>query len=104
MVQEDNVQRHAFIARLKPGQKERYIDAHREVPAELLARYRQAGIRNCSIFLHQGLLVLYLECDDYGAAAASLENDPHEIEWQKAMNPLMDADGYSECLEIFHME
>lgn len=104
MVQEDNLQRHAFIAQLKPGEKEPYLQAHRQVPAELLARYREAGIRNTSIFLHQDLLFLYLECDDYEAAAAGLENDSSEIEWQKLINPMLDADGYRECVDIFHME
>jgi L-rhamnose mutarotase len=98
------LERHAFIAQLNPGQRKRYIEAHRHVPPELLARYHDVGIRNTSIFLYEDLLFLYLECDDYDAAVVGLENDPREIEWQNLMNPMLDADGYRECLDIFHLE
>jgi L-rhamnose mutarotase len=104
LTQEDTLERHAFIAQLNPGHRKQYIEAHRHVPPELLARYREAGIRNTSIFLYEDLLILYLECDDYFAAVAALEKDPSEIGWQKLMSPMLHADGYRECIDIFHME
>lgn len=98
------MERHAFVARLNREHRDQYIDAHRNVPPELLARYRQAGIRNISVFLHEDLLFLYLESDDYAAALAALENDPIEREWDKLMSPMLGAGGYREGAEIFHMD
>jgi len=98
------MERHAFMAKLNPGCRDQYIDAHRNVPPDLLARYRQAGIRNLSVLLQEDLLFLCLESDDYDAALAALENDPTEREGQRLMSPMLDASGYRECVETFHME
>jgi L-rhamnose mutarotase len=98
------MERHAFVARLNGEQREAYVAAHRNVPPELLARYRQAGIRSLSIFLHEGLLFLYLESDDFAAAVTALENDPIEREWQKLTSPMLGAGGYVDCLHLFHMD
>ncbi len=98
------MERHAFVARLNPGQREQYINAHLDVPLQLLTRYREAGILNTSIFVYGDLLFLYLESNDFEAALAALENDPTELEWQKLMNPMLDAGGYRECVDIFHMD
>jgi L-rhamnose mutarotase len=92
---------HAFVARLNPQHREQYIEAHRNVPTELLARYHQAGIRNLSIFLREDILFLYLECDNYEAALASLENDPIEREWGELMSPMLVGNGYQQCSLLF---
>jgi len=97
------VQRHAFWARLNTGQRNQYINAHRNVPPGLLARYHDAGIRNLSIFVHEDFLFLYLESDNYDAALAVLENDPIESEWQRLLGPMLQAGGYSELVELFHI-
>lgn len=98
------MERHAFVARLNGQYREQYIDAHRNVPPELLARYQQAGIRNLSVFLHGDFLFLYLESDNYDAALTALENDPIEREWGGRMSPMLDAGGYRECKELFLLD
>jgi L-rhamnose mutarotase len=98
------MERHTFVARLNRTHREQYIDAHRNVPPGLLARYRQAGVRNLSVFLHEDLLFLYLESDNYDAALAALENDPIEREWEKLMSPMLDAGGYREIVQLFHLD
>jgi L-rhamnose mutarotase len=96
------MERHAFVARIKPGMLEKYIDAHHHFPPQLSARYREAGIRNTSIFMHEDLLFLYLESENFAAALTALENDPTELKWQKLMDPMLDDGGYRECVDIFH--
>jgi L-rhamnose mutarotase len=96
--------RHAFMAKIDPQRRETYIAAHLQVPAELLARYHQAGLRNISIFLRENLAFLYLESENWADAMAALENDPVELDWQKLIGPMLDDAGYSECGEIFHAD
>jgi L-rhamnose mutarotase len=98
------MERHAFVARLNRQHRQQYIDAHRNVPPELQARYRQAGIRNLSVFLHEDFLFLYLESDNYDAALAVLENDPVEREWGQLIGPMLDAGGYRECSRLFPLD
>jgi L-rhamnose mutarotase len=53
--------------------------------------------------VHEDFLFLYLESDNYDAALAVLENDPIESEWQRLLGPMLQAGGYSELAELFHI-
>jgi L-rhamnose mutarotase len=72
--------------RLKPGMEVAYDEAHRRVPAELLAAQRQLGIRRWLIF-RDGLDLFHaIECDDYDRAIAGLAALPVNQRWQAAMS------------------
>lgn len=98
------MQRHAFWARLNPGYEEHYIDAHRRMPQALTAAYREAGINQLLIFRHQDLLFLYLECEDLEAAAAALEKNPDELQWQKMIAPMLEAGDFQKLDGIFQLK
>ena len=97
------MQRHAFYARLKPGHRNEYIEAHNNVPPELLAHYRAAGIQSMCIFSREELLFLYLECEDFDAAMATLESDLVELKWQKLINPMLDGGDFQKLEGVFQM-
>ncbi|HXZ70015.1 MAG TPA: L-rhamnose mutarotase, partial [Streptosporangiaceae bacterium] len=63
------VERVCFLARVRPDRLEEYRAAHRRVWPEMTAALTSAGWANYTIFLAaDGLLVGYLETDDYEAA------------------------------------
>lgn len=97
------MERHAFFARLKPGFQEAYIEAHQNVPPELMALYRRAGIQSMSVFLPEDALFLYLECADFKNAIALLASDPVEREWRERIASMLDGSDFRELNGIFRM-
>jgi L-rhamnose mutarotase len=97
------MERHAFYARLSPGHEGAYIEAHQNMPRDLVAAYRRAGISNLFIFRHEDLLFLYLECEKLNAAIASLDQNPMEIQWQKLTSPMLADGNFHKLTGIFEM-
>lgn len=80
----------ALHTRLKAGVEEAYEAAHREVPPELVRAIRAAGARSWTIW-RSGLDLFHLiDCDDYAAMIAELENLPVNITWQVRMGEFLD--------------
>jgi L-rhamnose mutarotase len=83
----------ALHTRLKPGAEAAYEAAHREVPAELTAAIRAAGVRSWTIW-RSGLDLFHLvECEHYRGMLAQLEHLPVNVAWQARM---------AELLEVVH--
>ena len=80
------------MARIKPERLEAYKEYHRRVWPELEAVYRKAGFTDLSCFLHDNLLLIYLEYDDalYPASSAWLDKNEVQVKWQALMQPLAD--------------
>jgi L-rhamnose mutarotase len=106
------MERVCFLARVHPGRLEEYRAAHREVWPEMTAALSEAGWANYSIFLAEdGLLVGYLETDDYEAALARMARTDVNTRWQAQMAPFF-ADlggqrpdqGFRRVTEIFHLD
>ena len=78
----------------------------------MLAALRDSGWRNYSLFLRpDGLLVGYVECDDFAAAQRAMEQTEVNARWQAEMAPFFDLpdnrrpDTAGERLEeIFHLD
>ncbi len=97
------MERRVSVARLKPECLERYLEAHRNVPERVLARYRELGMRNCSVFLLGVDLVLVTEAENHAVLDARLANDPIDREWQDFVRP-MKADGdWQHMTRIYHV-
>ncbi|WP_026413372.1 L-rhamnose mutarotase [Actinomadura oligospora] len=80
----------ALHTRLKPGAEHAYEQAHREVPEELTDAIRAAGAHDWTIW-RSGLDLFHLiDCDDYPALLAALENLPVNIAWQARMAGYLD--------------
>ena len=80
----------ALHTRLKPGAEAAYEAAHREVPAELTAAIRAAGVRSWTIW-RSGLDLFHLvECEHYRGMLAQLEHLPVNVAWQARMAGLLE--------------
>ncbi|MFE0462586.1 L-rhamnose mutarotase [Kitasatospora sp. NPDC058965] len=80
----------ALHTRVRPDRIDAYEAAHREVPAELTAAIRAAGVREWTIWRSGTELFHLLECEDYARLLAELEQLPVNIAWQARMGELLD--------------
>lgn len=77
------------IIRLKPEKYEEYKRLHAAVWPEVLAKIREANIRNYSIFHKNGYLFAYYEYTgvDYAADMAKIAADPTTRKWWMLTDP-----------------
>lgn len=68
-------ERVCFLLQIRPDMLDEYLAAHESVWPEMLAALSRSGWRNYSLFLRQsdGLVVGYLETDDYAAAQRAMD-------------------------------
>jgi L-rhamnose mutarotase len=104
------VERVCFLARVRPERMDEYRERHARVWPEMLAALRAAGWGNYSIFgAEEGLLVGYLETDDYAAALAAMAATDVNARWQAEMAGFFVSDGppdrsFLRIAEIFHLD
>jgi L-rhamnose mutarotase len=106
------VERVCFILRVRPDRLDQYRTRHRMVWEPMLAALRDAGWTNYSLFLRpDGLLVAYVECDDFDATQRAMEQTEVNARWQAEMAPFFDLpDGArpdtagQRLEEIFHLD
>src|SRR5579871_3774047 len=98
-----------FLLRVLPERLDEYRQRHEAVWPEMLDALRSAGWRNYSLFLREdGLLVGYLECDDFAACLAQMQTSGVNARWQAEMAPFFALDGaapdaaMTPLQEIFH--
>lgn len=80
-------QRVCFLLHLKPGRVQDYLQAHEHVWPEMLEALSRTGWRNYSLFVREsdGLVVGYLETDDFEAAVAGMDSEEINERWQRGM-------------------
>jgi L-rhamnose mutarotase len=104
------VERVCFLARVRPDRLAEYRERHKDVWPEMRAALSEAGWGNYSIFLAaDGLLVGYLETDDYRAALDAMAATDVNQRWQAEMAEFFVADGppdqsFARMTEIFHLD
>ncbi len=85
------MQRVCFVLRVKPERLAEYKRRHKNVWPEMLEALRQTGWWNYSLFLRDdGLLVGYLETDDFERARKGMAARPVNERWQRDMAPFFD--------------
>jgi L-rhamnose mutarotase len=105
------MERVCFLLRVRPDRLDEYSARHREVWPEMLEALQTAGWRNYSLFLRDdGLLVGYLETEDFAAAQAAMEATDVNARWQAEMAPFFELGdgerpdtGLERLTEIFHV-
>jgi L-rhamnose mutarotase len=102
--------RYAFKLRIKPDAIETYDREHERVWPELLAKLKEVGISDYSIFRRDRELFLCLRVEDFDKAWDQLENDPVNQRWQEFMRPLFDTvegkdstERFAMMKEVFHL-
>ena len=84
-------QRVCFLLQVRPDRVAEYRERHRAVWPEMREALSAAGWRNYSLFLREdGLLVGYLECEDFAAALAAMEATAVNARWQAEMQGYFD--------------
>ena len=80
-------ERVCFVLRLKPELVDEYVTAHQHVWPEMLSALSDAGWRNYSLFVRSadGLVVGYLETDDFAAAQSGMAATEVNARWQAGM-------------------
>jgi L-rhamnose mutarotase len=100
-----------FRSSVKPSQIPEYRRRHAAVWPEMLRQLKAAGWNNYSLFLaDDGLLVGYVECDDFDAARARMALTEVNARWQAEMATLFEDEaqapdqGFLQLTEIFNLE
>jgi len=77
-----------FILRVRPDRLDEYRERHEAVWPEMLEALSSTGWHNYSLFLDDdGLLIGYLETDDFAAAQAAMAQTDVNARWQAEMAP-----------------
>ncbi|MEV4224270.1 MULTISPECIES: L-rhamnose mutarotase [unclassified Nonomuraea] len=103
------MERVCFLLNVRPGRLDEYRERHRQVWPGMLDALREAGWRNYSLFLRDdGLLVGYLETDDFAAARRAMAATEVNTRWQRDMAPFFEEGRPDESMvrlgEIFHLD
>ena len=106
------MQRVCFLLKVRTDRLEEYRRRHEAVWPDMLAALRETGWHNYSLFLRDdGLLVGYLETDDFDAARAAMENTEVNARWQAEMAPFFEDlegqrpdEGLLRLDEAFHLD
>ena len=80
------MQRICFQLQVRPDRLGEYRERHAAVWPEMLDALSAAGWRNYSLFLApSGMLIGYVETDDFEAALAAMERTEVNARWQAEM-------------------
>ncbi|MFE1291426.1 L-rhamnose mutarotase [Streptomyces sp. NPDC058751] len=105
------MQRVCFLLKVRAERLDEYRERHAAVWPEMRAALSAAGWHNYSLFLREdGLLVGYLETEDFAAARAAMEATDVNARWQKEMAPFFTApagtrpdEAMKPLTEVFHL-
>jgi L-rhamnose mutarotase len=100
-----------FILKVRPDRMDEYRARHAAVWPEMRDALREAGWRNYSLFLRDdGVLVGYLECDDFAACQTAMQKTEVNSRWQAEMSEFFEIDpavrpdaAIVPLAEIFHL-
>ena len=103
--------RYAFKLRIKPEAIEEYEIEHKRVWPELLAKLKEVGISDYSIFRRGQDLTLVLRVEDFDKAWDELDRDPVNQKWQQFMGRLFEpvpdkvnGERFAMLQEVFYLE
>ncbi|MET9423457.1 MULTISPECIES: L-rhamnose mutarotase [unclassified Streptomyces] len=105
------MQRVCFLLKVRKDRLTEYRERHAAVWPEMLDALSAGGWRNYSLFLREdGLLVGYLETDDFDAARAAMEATDVNARWQAEMADCFEAldgqrpdEAMKPLTEVFHL-
>lgn len=105
------MQRVAFRLRIRAGKEKEYDAAHKNVWPALLAKLKEVGVSQYSIFRREQDLFLFMHVKDFDAAWRALDQDATNIKWQQEMAPLFEpvpglksGEKFAMMNEVFYLE
>lgn len=101
-----------FLLKVRQEKLAEYRERHADVWPEMLDALRASGWHNYSLFLREdGLLVGYLETDNFEQACARMQDYEVNARWQREMAPFfenLDGSKADEAMapltEVFHLD
>jgi L-rhamnose mutarotase len=101
-----------FLLKVRIEMLDEYKRRHAQVWPEMLEALRATGWHNYSLFLRpDGMLVGYLETDDFDRACLAMKKHPVNNRWQVEMTPFFEVldgtapdDRIFPLEEVFHLE
>ena len=100
------MERVCFQLHVRPERIDSYRERHRAVWPEMLDALSNAGWSNYSLFLRpDGLLIGYLETEDFEAATAAMDATDINARWQADMAPFFSQElSFERLEEVFHLD
>ncbi len=106
------MKRICFLLKVREEKVEEYKVRHAAVWPEMLAALRETGWHNYSLFLRpNGLLVGYLEAENFEKCCAAMKEHPVNARWQAEMVPFFESlgrgaadDNMIPLEEVFHLD
>ena len=106
------MERVCFLLKVRPDRLDEYRERHRTVWPEMQDALRATGWHNYSLFLREdGLLVGYLETEDFDAARDGMAATEVNARWQAEMAPFFEDldgrrpdEGMFTLDEVFHLD
>lgn len=98
-----------FTLKVDPDRLDEYRARHREVWPDMAAALKASGWHNYSLFLDEsGLLIGYLETDDFDAALEAMGRTDVNARWQDSMAEFFDGANADENMRsvpmVFQLE
>lgn len=85
------MERYAWRASVKPGKQAEYIERHNQIWPQMKAVLKEAGIVNYSIWLADGEVFGYYECEKGAAYAAKVQSESPVVDrWNEYMEDVME--------------
>ena len=85
------MERYAWRASVKPGKQAEYIERHNQIWPQMKAVLKEAGIVNYSIWLADGEVFGYYECEKGAAYAAKVQSESSVVDrWNEYMKDVME--------------
>jgi L-rhamnose mutarotase len=106
-------ERVCFVMQVRADRVQDYLRAHEHVWPDMLEALRRAGWANYSLFVRRadGLVVGYLETDDFEAALARMDEQDVNTRWQQTMQEYFEQpegvrpdQGMLRLTEYFHLD
>lgn len=103
--------RYAFKLRIKRDAIEEYEREHKQVWPEMLAKLKEVGVSDYSIFRRGQDLFLCMRVDNFDDAWEKLDGDPINQRWQQHMGRLFEpvadtepGERFAMMKEVFYLE
>jgi L-rhamnose mutarotase len=101
-----------FQLQVRPDRIAEYRERHARVWPEMRDALNETGWRNYSLFLAEsGMLIGYVECDDFEASRRAMEETEVNARWQSEMGELFQGlegrrpdEGLLQLEEVFHLD
>ncbi|MFE4551852.1 L-rhamnose mutarotase [Streptomyces sp. NPDC056785] len=105
------MQRVCFLLKVRADRLDEYRERHAAVWPEMLRALSATGWHNYSLFLREdGVLVGYLETEDFAAARAGMDATDVNARWQAEMAPFFESpdgaapdEAMTPLAEVFHL-